>query len=393
MLSKRTFAAAIAIAAAAMGPAAAVRANELTVVYGQILDNAVTMQQKYSAVLAISAVNDPELAPLFAKALEDALLAGGSARPGTERELYDRLIRILVKYLGEWKYTDSAPFVMRAMDETDEPLTKSDALIALGTMRATEYAEKVSLLLRNLNFEPTRDTDSGEKIAYGAVICLERLRDPRGFQPLFYASDAWYGKRVREQAARSLPNVLADPTDAINELIRIETPDRRLRLLDLEIASSAPADRKASVAATALSEGIKLSPRNKAETASLVELRKAAMNALVALKVRDGRSAQDLAEAYRIGDVDERLVALRAMGADGSPSTVAILKSILVTLNDQQRAGLNDETRNRLARAAIQNAAIARSKDFVPVLTAMSLNEAWSNSVMGAASDALKAIQ
>jgi hypothetical protein len=61
-------------------------------------------------------------------------------------------------------------------------------------------------------------------------------------------------------------------------------------------------------------------------------------------------------------------------------------------MDAQQRAGISDETRNRLTLAAIQYAGETRNRAVRPALTAISLNEKWSNSIIRAAQEALKAL-
>ncbi|HPB65988.1 MAG TPA: hypothetical protein PLW80_05465, partial [Spirochaetales bacterium] len=266
-------------------------------------------------------------------------------------------------------------------------------LIALGSMRADEYAERIALLLRDLNNEPTADKQGGEQVAYGCVIALERMRSPVGFAPLFFASEGWYSKRVRDQAERSLALVLADPSESVSALLRTETPPRMLRALALELRSQAPAVGKTAVAALALSRGIAYAPRNRVEQGQLSELRVVAMNALASAGPGNGSAVPDMAEAYRIGPTDERLVAMKALGAEKSPASAAALRDIILDLNSAQKAGLVDETRNALMRAALQNAAFNAGKELAPAVQAVLINGGWSSGVLSLASIAQKALQ
>ena len=282
---------------------------------------------------------------------------------------------------------------MRAVGDSTDPLTRAEALIALGSMRADEYAERIALLLRDLNNEPTADKQGGEQVAYGCVIALERMRSPVGFAPLFFASEGWYSKRVRDQAERSLALVLADPSESVSALLRTETPPRMLRALALELRSQAPAVGKTAVAALALSRGIAYAPRNRVEQGQLSELRVVAMNALASAGPGNGSAVPDMAEAYRIGPTDERLVAMKALGAEKSPASAAALRDIILDLNSAQKAGLVDETRNALMRAALQNAAFNAGKELAPAVQAVLINGGWSSGVLSLASIAQKALQ
>ncbi|MBU0926671.1 MAG: hypothetical protein KKA67_02875 [Spirochaetes bacterium] len=367
--------------------------DEMARVYGRLLLEAETVQQKYAAAASVASLDDVDVAPYIADALDWALGARSSIKAGPERETYERLTRILLKSLGDFKYTNAASSVMRAVEDSPDPLTRAEALIALGSMRAVEYAERVSLLLRDLNNQPTADRDYGEKIAYGCVLALERMRSPLGFSPLFFASEGWYSKRVREQAERSLTLVLDDPSDAVGGIIAAETPPRMIRALALELRSSAPASGKLRIASLALRRGIASSPRNRTEQTQLSELRVGAMNHIAAAGPGDGAVAPDLAEAYRIGPFDERLVALKALGAEKSSASAAALRDIILDLDAGQRAGLVDETRNALMKAALQNAAVNAGKELAPAIQTVLINSGWSSGVLTLASAAQKALQ
>jgi hypothetical protein len=368
-------------------------ANDSIRVYGRILGDVASVEQKTAVATSIVSINDPAAATYFADALDWALSNRSAIRTMSERENYERLTRILLKSLGEWRYTNAADSVMRAVVDSPDALTKAEALIALGNMRAVEFAERISLMLRDLNLEPGPSPEASEKIAYGCILSLEKMRSPLGFAPLFFASEGWYSKRVRDQATRSLPLVLDDPSAAVSELIRLETPPRMIRALDLELRSAAPAQSRTTVSRLALSMGIKASPRNRTEQTQLSELRVKAMNALAAAGAGDGSAASDIAEAYKIGPQDERLVALKALGADKSSATAAVLRDIIMGLNADQLSGVVDENKNALMRSALQNAAISANKDLMPAIQMVLFNSGWSGGILSLAAAAQKALQ
>ena len=117
------------------------------------------------------------------------------------------------------------------------------------------------------------------------------------------------------------------------------------------------------------------------------------MNALAAAGPGDGSAAPDIAEAYRIGPTDERLVAMKALGAEKSSASAAALRDIIIDLNSAQKAGLVDETRNALMKAALQNAAVNAGKELAPAVQAVLINDGWSSGVLTLASAAQKALQ
>jgi len=368
-------------------------ADESVRVYGIILAEAETVDQKYAAATSAAALNDPAIAPYLADALDWALGARSAIKAGPERETYERLTRVLLKGLGEAKYSNAADSAMRAVDDSPDPLTRAEALIALGSMRAVEFAERIALLLRDLNNQPTEDRDAGEKLAYGCVIALEKMRSPVGFSPLFFASEGWYSKRVRDQAEQSVTILLDDPSDAISALFPVESPPRLIRALELELRSTAPAEGKTRIAALALARGISYSPRNRTEQNQLAELRIKAMNFLATSGPGNGSTTVNIAEAYRIGSYDERLVALKALGYEKTSTSALALRDIILEIDSAQRAGLVDETRNALMRSALQNAAINANKELAPAIQTVLINAGWSSGVLTLASAAQKALQ
>jgi hypothetical protein len=368
-------------------------ADEMTYVYQRIYTNATTLRQKEAAVTAITAQNDAETAPVLAFVLEDLVKTGVNVREGSpDREIWSHMLRVVIGNLGNFRHVESAPFVWDAEEQSKDPLVRAEALEALGNMRAVEYAEKISLILRNLNFSPAPDSEAGEKVAYGAILALEKLKDPVGFAPVFFASDGWYTKRVKDQALRSLPNIADDPTEPVRAILASEVPDRKIKALDLELGSKAPDAKKIEIARMALDQGHALSPRDRAEGTKLKDLRVGGIRGLITLKAGGGTSTARLRESYKLGDMDEQLLALQALGTDASDVSAQTLAEILLDLDSLQRSGVTDENRTRLALAAIQYAGATKNRVVRPSLTAISMNEKWSGSVIRAAQDTLKAL-
>lgn len=368
-------------------------ADEAAEVYRMIYMEAEGLQQKLAAAQNLIALDDRSTAPVIAEALEELLRTQNNYRDASEKELFGRAVRILAAALGEYKYDEAAPFLWDAVQQVPDPLAKAESLMALGRMRALDYAERISLMLRNLNFTPTADRDAGEKIAYGCIVALEKLKDIRGFAPVFYASDGWYSQRVRQQAERALPNIAADPTDPIKELISLEEPPRKLLALKLSAASQAPVSRKIEAAVLALSVGHLKAPRDKTEERQYAELRKFALRSLAAYKSTSEEGVSGCQNSYEKGyDDEERLLALTALGANGTDPAAAVLRDILLKLNQDQRSGISDEIRNRMAKAAVENAGMTKNRLLRPALLAIASNDKWSGGIILAAQNALKAI-
>jgi hypothetical protein len=371
-----------------------VAADETTEIYLMLYQQAEGLQQKYAAALSLVGLNDKAVAPVLASALEDLLLTQQSYSAPGDQELYGSSVRILCQSLGEYKYVAAASSLWSVVQQVPDPLAKSEAIMALGKMRALDYAERIALKLGDLNLQTVDDKDAAEKMAYGAIIALEKLKDPRGFSPVFFAADGWYSQRVRNQASQSLPNIAEDPTDPIGAIINTETPERQLRALQAEVASKADGSRKIETAVLALNKGHLKAPRNREEGKTLCDLRKLSLKMLIAYKAKGSSGVDGASQSYEKGfDDEERLLGLQALGSNGGDEAAAVLKAIVLKLNEDQKAGLSDDTRNRMAKAAIENCAVAKNKALAPALMAVSLNDKWSGGIILAAKTALKALQ
>lgn len=382
----------MAVAMAALPLALA--ANERVRVYAFILGQADTIAQKHAAASALAELGDESAAPRLADLLDELVAARSAIRRGSETEDYERLTRVVVKALGDWRYANAAPSIYRVVEDSADPLSRAEALIALGSMRAAEYAGRIALLLRNLTMSPPADRDGAEKVAYGAVLALERMRSPVGFSPLFSASEGWYSRRVKEQAERSLEVVLPDPSAEIKAMMAVDLSPRIIKSLALAMRSQASVESKREIASLALARGIAMSPgRDRPEQVSLAALRVEAMNALVSLSDKSGANAAALAEAYRIGPTDERLVALRALGVNGSPEAAQALSAIILALNNDMSAGLVNQTQNSLMLAALQNAAANKQKSLAAALILVQNNPKLSSAITRQAGQSLREIE
>jgi HEAT repeat protein len=366
-------------------------ADETAEVYKRLFLQAQGLSQKYAAALNLVQLQDPSVAPALSDALTQLISTQKNYAQASDKELYARTVRIVAQALGDYKYLDAAPSLWDAVQQVPDPLVKAEALMALGKMHALDYAERIALLLRDLDFKPTQDPDYGEKVAYGAIFALEKLKDIRGFSPVFFASVGWYSPRVRQEAAQALPNIVDDPTDPIMAIIQNESSDRKVLALKAELNSNAPNDRKIQAAVYALSIGQKMAPVDPTDARYLANLRKLALNTLIVLKAQVDASVPFCVYSYNNGyDDEERLLALAALGANGTDPAAAALRDIILRLDSDQQAGISDETRNRMAKAAIENAALTRNKLLKPALISVAADDNWSGGILLAAQKALK---
>jgi hypothetical protein len=383
----------LALAALALAATALSFADETTEIYQMLYQQAQGLPEKHAALLNLVGLGDKSTAPILASALDELLLSGQRYSAPGEQELYGSTIRVVAQALGDYKYESAAASLWEAAQSVPDTLAQAEAIMSLGKMRALDYAERIALKLQSLNLQPTMDRDQGEKLAYACVIALAKLKDPRGFAPVFFAAEGWYSQRVRQQAAQALPDIAADPTDPIKDIIGHETIERKIRALQAESDSKAEGPRKIETAVLALNLGHLQQGRDRTEAKLLSDLRKLALRMLIINKDSGADAVSGGLASYQKGfDDEERLLALQALGVNGSDPAATALRDLILQLNSDQKSGIADETRNRMAKAAIEYAALTKNKIVKPSLMAVSIDDQWSSGIIVAAQAALKAM-
>jgi hypothetical protein len=230
--------------------------NENVVVWEQIYQQADSDQQRLSVLLKIIDLKDSEFAPVLQKALDE--LVTRRLESGTTEEQFNknRLASLLVQELGNLKSIESAESVYNLYNEVTEPVLKGEAAVALGKMRATDYAEKLSFDLASINLQPDPATSRNQEIvALALVQSLNAMRSPLGYEPVFLASMGWYSaaSMVRQTAEAALVTMVDDPTDSILKILT-DNPSLEIKLKALEasFASKASSDQKIKVASQTL---------------------------------------------------------------------------------------------------------------------------------------------
>ncbi len=391
--TKRRFLGLCAILIAAFSPCLPAAADEIVDIYKELYLGADSLSQQHYLMERMIEVGDPESAPFITEALASLIARQESVKLGSEKQIYFGLVKLIATALGEYGYLPAAPHLWELVTTASDPLVRAEGLFSLGKIKAVDYTDKIALLLRDLNFKPTIDTDAGEKTAFGAIVALGALKQPNGWEPVFAASDSWYSSQTRQMAETTLPEIIEDPTDIIRRLIPGESIPRKTLALKQGLASKAPDSRKISLAVFALTEGLRQRGKDKKEEAALGDLRRKAISGLIGLGSKDPQGVPQLQLSYELGEVDEKLLALQALGIDGGNAAVEALRKIILDLDKMTRDGRADENKDRLARAAIENAGRTRNSLAKPALVAVASNSKWSGSVINAANTALKLLK
>jgi len=366
--------------------------DEMTDVYRMIYEQSTNLQDKYNAVQNLISLDDRSVAPILTDALSELIRDQNNYKSATDKTVYGRTIQLVASGLGKYKAIDAAPFLWEVVQQVSDPLAQSEALMALGSMRALDYVERISKMLSDLNLTPTADPDAGEKLAFGCIVALDKLKDVRGFAPVFFASDGWYSERIRQMALQALPNITSDPTDPVTTIIKNETAPRKSLALQMELSSAAPTDRKIATTITALSIGhLQADPNRPVEAKNYGDFRKIALRGLIQLGAKDPGAVDPELKSYTDGfDTEEQLLGLQALGVNGTDVAAKAIVSLLKQLNDDVSNGLLDANRQRMARAGIAAAAATRNPLVRPVLMLIANTNQWSDSVINDANAALK---
>lgn len=378
---------------------------------GQVLSrlyNSVTdLEQKYSAMQKMVRLDDPSLELTYINALSE-LLEGEyyNASTGEDKTLWYDLTLMILREVGEIKAQDAAPLAYIVMRDYDG-LLRSEAMIALGSMKAVEYTEEMATALRNINFNQRSDTDKAQTEAYGAILGLNRMGDIRGFEAVFYAHIGWYNRRVKSLAKRTLEEMLPDPTDEIMKIVETASSDIKLVALEAEKNSNASAENKNRVAASALELGVTLQGASVEERVSLRQLRLLAMDIIIESKASIEDTVPHLQRAYDeafsqfqassatdSNSQEELIKTVEALGLNGSEAAVMSLVNYLEYFHERKRGGVSpNRGEELLLRQIMYGLGICGNADLaLPALSAVEIYD-YSNSVNRAAKNAMKNYQ
>ncbi|MDR2111276.1 MAG: hypothetical protein LBP32_08195 [Spirochaetaceae bacterium] len=330
----------------------------------------------------------------FAHALGRLLEEYPNIRSNNEKAAADATARLLAKVLGEKKYTAAGLNLWRTVEVFSNSLVKADALIAMGQAGATELLPQVIQLLSDLNTKPSDDRETGERIAYGAILSLENYKDPAGYLPVFFASVGWYSERIKNQAAASLPVLLADPSEPLTSVIKssgysYEVKYQALRTIE---NSEVTTRSKAAVAVTAYSEAWRAATSDTRQRIILANTRKLAISMIRRYGTDDAAIYPLLERSYTGGlDEEEQFGAVMALAALGTDDAARLLSNFLMAINTNLRRGILTQGDERMVRVVIPALGATGRSLGAPALREV-LTSDWTNAVKNLANEALKGI-
>ena len=340
--------------------------NEDVVVWENMYRIAETDEQRLEVVRKITEFKDSEFTPVLVEALEN--LAAAKIESGNAKEQYARnqLARILVGELGNLKALEADSLVYRVYTEVEEPVLKSEAAFSLGKMQAVDFAGYLASDLISINLSPIPSIAKNQEIiAAGLVRSLASMRVAEGYEAVFLASIGWYSAAspVKTAARAAVVEMVDDPSDSLLKILDTH-PDTEVKQAALEtcLASKAPVDKKAAVAARALRLGIDRLPPDLAGKAALAKLQdKNPENAAVLIEVVKADKKDD-------GSLNETLNAYAALGVNGSDPAARFIAENLARFNEMQKVRGNTARDKILVKQLVQSAGATKNPLVKPAL-------------------------
>jgi len=378
-------------------------ANEIAAMWTRLYERARTLDQKQQIMMNIVEQHSRDVIPVLTDALDEEVRTFRNTANVTEAGQKIELMEMVVQELGRLKAREAIPVVWETVQVVEDPILKSEAIMALGSMGARQYAEDMAMMLRNINFnyDDIQNQRKNEIIAYALVTALGRLGEAVGYEPVFFASQGWYSGRrqVKQQAEKVLQQIVDDPSDQLLQILRTND-DFELKLAALEAAerSDAPEISKAELAAAAIDEGLNYSPKNKSESRILKTIR---LNALEMLKkypqpenerlLENLSSMLQMYRTNRLFDEDEMLPLLEAMGTFNGADVARPLAELMGYYNQRREVAPPDSY--RIVRALIQAIGNVGHLAGIEELTIVTISDYWENSIQREAQAAISKIQ
>ena len=378
-------------------------------VYAFLYRNAVTNSAQLDILQHMAEARLIGAGEFYAQALRRLVSEYNNIRDITERNAAAEQAMILAALLGAERYTQAAPDLWQVVERfTNYPLVRAEALMALGRIRAVDYLPQVIRVLESMNVgAPGGDNLYGERVAFGAIISLEKFGNAQGYLPVFYSSSGWYSRRIRDQATRSLPLISRNPTDFMMQVVNGSAHSIALKLNALQTIEASQVDNadKSRIAVAALAEGWRINVNNQQERLMLANMRKLAIDMINRYRSDDeaiyGLLEQSYSNITRV-DTQERLAAIAALASQRTDEAARILSGFLgavdangrfppTSLNGRRQSGVTTRDDEQMVRAIIpalgQTGRIAAR----PALMAVS-NAGWTNAVITLARNALREI-
>jgi HEAT repeat protein len=328
----------------------------------------------------------------YSSALKRLLSEYRNIKNVTEKNAADEQAMLLASLLGTEKYTQAAPDLWAVVDVFEAPLVKSEAMIALGKIRATAYLPRIIRILESTNVAPTANRLEGERIAFGTIVALEKYQDPSGYLPVFFASVGWYSKRIQDQAVRSLDFIAEDPVPYMLNIVKgasFNYDTKYAAVKAVETSKRVNNKKKADVAVAGLGEGWRSSTSDAHNRVVLADMRKLSIQMINKYRTDDEAIYPLLERSYTLGDMDEKLATVAALASQRTAKSAEQLSKFLMDLNVKRLNGNIKQEDEQAVRAIIPALGQTGRPEGRPALASVSAS-GWPPAVAKLADDAIK---
>ncbi|MDR2793415.1 MAG: hypothetical protein LBB61_07090 [Treponema sp.] len=361
--------------------------------YTEQFNNAGTVLEQLGVVKTVVNQNMSDADSFYATALNRLLFEYPNVKSAQDRQAADETAILLVQQLGKDKYTESGQNVWRVVKTFSNAMVKSEALIALGQMNATDLLPHVVQLLVDTNTQGPVNRTSGERIAYGAITSLANYKDLSGYTPVFFAANGWYQSWVRKAANETLSLLAEDPAEQLIAVIQDAAYNYDQKLLAIRTIeqSSTSDENKAKAAIAGITFGWSGSSTSPDLQYKRVRIRKMALGIISNYGAGDNAASilNYLNWSYRYAmDEEEQFYAIDAFSKLASDEAVQYLGTYATEINEKKARGtLNamDERRIRALIAGLGNTQNQNAKLYLQMI--LSVN--WTLQIQKIAQQAL----
>jgi hypothetical protein len=364
--------------------------------FTELYNNAASVSKQLEILREVQKENIPGSVDFFAKVLKNINLNHPNLRTYADRNAADDAVRLIISILTEESYRDAGADIWQSVRLFSNPLVKADALIALGRLGLTDYAADVAQILKDINNTAPSDRETqvaNERIAYGAILCLESFKDRAGYLPVFFASTGWYSARIKNQASISLTRMTDDPTEVLIEVIQDPSNTVNIKHLALraEERSTVSGESKSKVAVAALAEGWLYTTNIPQDRIELAGMRKLALNMLRRYGTDDASVYPNINLSFtRNYDIDEKLAAVNTLAALKSENAVGLLIGYLREVHTKRLRNNWNTTDEQIIRALIPALGATRNRKAQPLLVEIAHTSVYTTAINNLAAAALK---
>jgi len=380
----------VIVAALALALSASASSQSMAELWKRLYAQAERVEDRLATMEGLAREADPSAAQVAASALKRLLIEQGDLKTSTERAAHAALVKLCLKMVGDAAYEAASREAFAIAEGYPDTLVRAEAFMALGKMRASEYLPQLIVMLKNLNLSPTADLDTGEKLAFGLIVAMDKYRAADAWEEVFYAANGWYSGRIKSLASRVLSTLTSDPTEAVIRIVGSAPVALKRAALGLGLSSSARAEDKVRMAFAALAIAHDEPAKDRPDAVARAELRKQAIAGLRANGWKGDAGVGYLDRSFAIGAEDEKLDALGALGANGGDAAASQLAAYVLKYHERRLAGIISTDEDRLIRAAITALGETRNPLGRPALLAIANSSAWTSGFVTLAREALK---